>query len=152
MKTGLKILGFVVALSFVGVLVKIVFFPAHVANQVVNTAQDAVDKTINADNAIFNYEQFKDQYNDAKAQIANIEQDKKDMENLKNTYGEPNTWTKDIRDQQQHFQENLDGHNMMYQSIVKEYNSNSSKINRKLFKDKNLPSELPLDYTQFPQQ
>jgi len=35
---------------------------------------------------------------------------------------------------------------MMYQKIVQEYNADSQKLNRNLFKSKSLPYMLPDDY------
>jgi uncharacterized protein YggE len=141
-------IGIVLLLSVAIIVTKIVFFPTHVANKAVDTAHGVVDKTLNADNAISNYEMFKDLYNSAKAQAQNIKNTQKSIDDLKAMYGDPSTWSKDIREEYNYLRQNLDGYLMQYQSIVKEYNSNSSKINRNLFKDKNLPSELPLDYTQ----
>jgi hypothetical protein len=141
-------IGIALLLAIAGIVTKIAFFPTHVANKAVDTAHDVVDETLNADNAIANYEMFKDLYNGAKAQVQNIKNTQKSMDDLKEMYGDPSTWSEDIREEYNHLKQNLDGYLMQYQSIVKEYNSNSSKINRNLFKDKNLPSELPLDYTQ----
>ncbi|WCK57280.1 hypothetical protein PP175_29255 (plasmid) [Aneurinibacillus sp. Ricciae_BoGa-3] len=142
------IVGVLLVLGVGVFLGKLVLFPSHVANKAVDTAYGVTDKTLNADNALTNYEKFKDLYNGAKAQVMNIQNTKKSMADLKATYGVPTTWTKDVRDQQAFLQQNLDGYMMQYQSLVKEYNADSSKLNRNLFKDKNLPAELPLDYTQ----
>jgi hypothetical protein len=148
MKKSVKIILAIVALSFVGVLIKVLFFPAHVANKAVDTATGVVDQTLDADNAIANYEQFKDLYNGAKAQAQNIKNAEKSIEDLKALYGDPSTWTKDVREEYAFLKQNMDGYLMQYQSIVKEYNANSSKVNRSLFKDKDLPAELPLDYKE----
>ncbi|WP_242289177.1 MULTISPECIES: hypothetical protein [unclassified Bacillus cereus group] len=148
MKTTFKIILTLFVLSFVGVAVKVIFFPAHVANKAVDTTTGVIDKTLNTDNALTNYEQFKDGYNGAKAMVQNIKNAEKSLKDIESLYGEPNTWTKDIRSKHSFLQQNIDGYLMQYQSIVKDYNSNSSKVNRNLFKDKNLPSELPVDYKE----
>lgn len=148
MKNGLKIIGVLFLLSFIGVGVKILFFPAHLAEKAVDTAEGVVDSTLNADNALFNYENFKDLYNGAKSQKMNIENTNKQIAELKEMYGEPSTWSEDVRDDHAHLKENIAGYEMMYQNLVKQYNSDSSKLNRNLFKDNNLPSELPLDYNE----
>lgn len=145
-----KIVGIVFLLAIAGIITKVVFFPVHVADKAVDTANGVVDKTLNADNVLQNYENFKDLYHDAKSQVMNIETAKKSMEQIKETYGDPSTWTKDVRENYNFQQQNINGYMMQYQSLVKEYNSDSSKMNKNLFKDKNLPSELPLDYTQLP--
>lgn len=147
-KTWAMIFGIVLLLTIAGIVVKVVFFPAHVADTAIDTAYGVVDQTLNANNALVNYEAFKDLYNGAKQQAANIKSAEQQIENLKATYGDPKTWTKDIREEHAFLQQNLEGYKMQYQSIVKQYNSDSSKLNRNLFKDKNLPAELPLDFKE----
>lgn len=152
MKSGMKVFGFIIGavllLTIIGIGVRVMFFPAHVADKAMDTAEGVVDQTLNADNALFNYENFKDLYNGAKSQKVNIDNANKQIAELKETYGEPTAWTEDIRKEHSHLKENIAGFEMQYQSLVKQYNSDSSKLNRNLFKDNELPSELPLDYNQ----
>jgi hypothetical protein len=148
MKHVAKILLILFAFTFLGVGIKLFFFPAHVAEKTVETAEGVVDQTLNADNAIANYEQFKDGYNGAKAMAQNIANSEKSIVDLKDWYGEADTWTKDMREEYAFLNQTMEGYKMQYQSIVKDYNSNSSKLNRNLFKDSDLPAELPLDYKE----
>lgn len=152
LKSATKIWLIVIAvflfLAVGGFVLKAVLFPVHVAKTVLNTGTNIIDKTLDANNVIFNYENFKDMYNNSKAQVMNIVNTQKTMQGIKDTYGEPKTWSKDIRSDFAFQQSNLDGFMMQYQSIVKQYNSDSSKLNRKIFKDNKLPSELPLDYKE----
>jgi len=138
----------VIGILLTSLFMRVVLFPAHVADKAMDTAEGVVDQTLNANNALFNYENFKDLYNGAKAQKANIENTLKKMDDLKEMYGEPTEWTKDIREEHSFMKDTLSGYEMQYQSLVKEYNSDSSKLNRNLFKDNNLPEELPLDYSE----
>lgn len=112
------------------------------------TAHDVVKKTLDADNVLTNYEMYKDLYNGAKQQVVNIHNAEESMKHIKDTYGEPTTWPKDVRAQYDNYNQTLEGLKMQYNRTVSDYNSNSTKLNRNLFKDKNLPSELPLDYSQ----
>ena len=141
------ILGFIGLLALV-LVVKIVVLPLFVADQVVESGKGVVSKTLDSDNVIFNYENFHNLYQGAKQQAANIQNTDKSIQNLKDTYGEPSTWNEETQKENQHLQENKDGYLLMYQKIVSEYNADSAKLNRKLFKDKNLPAELSQDYTQ----
>ena len=67
MKTFFSVLGIVILIVIVGFILKIVLFPAKVLENTIQTGYDAIDKTINADNAIYNYEWFKQQYEDIQA-------------------------------------------------------------------------------------
>lgn len=155
MKTGLKIwawvIGITLLVSVLGLITKIIFFPVHVAEKTADTTKKVVDKTLDTDNVVFNYEQFHDLYNGAQQQVQNIKNVEKQIEELKDLYGEDATkWPEDVRKDYAHMKETIEGLQMQYNNLVSQYNSNSEKLNRKLFKDKNLPYELPLDYNQFP--
>jgi hypothetical protein len=132
-----------------GFIGKAILFPAKVANNVADTAIGVVDKTLNADNALFNYENFHNMYQGAKQQVVNIKNNEKSLTRLKETFGEDvSKWPKDTRQELYHTQQTIDGYKMQYERIASDYNADSKKFNRNLFKDKNLPFELPLDYTQ----
>lgn len=152
-KFGFKFWAIIIAIglffSIGGCVAKLVLFPAHVANKAIDTAKGVVDQTLNANNALFNYENFKDLYNGAKAQAMNIVDVEKQIDELKVTYGEDaKEWPKDVRGDYAFLKQNIEGFKMQYQSLVKQYNSDSTKLNRNLFKDKGLPSELPLNYLE----
>lgn len=148
-KVWLWIIGIGIVFGIFGLIFKIVLFPSYVANKAVDTGYGIVDKTMNADNALFNYEQYYDLYQGAKQQVMNINNCQKQIDNLKKTYGEDTSkWTKDIRNDFAFQQQTIEGYLMQYQKIVSEYNSNSQKLNRNLFKAKELPYELPLNYKE----
>ena len=70
----MKIFGYVVLvligffiLGWIGVGLGIIRLPLHSAQNSVQTARDLIDETINADNAIYNYEWFKQQKEDIDA-------------------------------------------------------------------------------------
>ncbi|MCL1700731.1 hypothetical protein [Lysinibacillus sp. Bpr_S20] len=147
-KYTLAFIGGIIAISIIGLVLKLLLFPLFVAEKASETTHGVVEQTLNADNALTNYEQFKDLYNGAKQQVMNIESTEKQIQQLKVTYGEPKDWSKDIRNENSFLNKTLEGYKQQYQRTVSDYNSNASKLNRNLFKDKNLPSELPLDYSQ----
>lgn len=153
MKTSTKVWLWILGIGFVfgifGLILKVVLLPSYVANKAVDTGYGIVDKTLNADNALFNYEQFYDLYQGAKQQTINIKNCQTQIDNIKKIYGEDSSkWTKDIRNELAFQQQTLEGFQMQYQKIVSEYNSNSQKLNRNLFKAKELPYELPLNYME----
>ena len=148
-KIWLVVLGIIFILGVVGFVGKVVLFPVHVLDKTAETGYGIIDKTLNADNVLFNYEQFHDLYQGAKQQAVNIFNSKNQINNLKETYGEDaSKYTKDVRSDLSFQQQTLEGYLLQYQKIVSEFNSNSKKLNRELFKAKELPYQLPLDYKE----
>lgn len=138
-----------IGLSVVGVACNIISIPFFVANKAADGTKTIISRTLDGDNILFQYEHFFDMYEGAKQQAANIKKQETSLEDLKVTYGEDALkWPKDVRQDSAFIRETISGLNMQYQSIVARYNADSSKLNRKLFKDKSLPYELPLDINE----
>lgn len=87
MKRAVLIGMIIIATILLGLGLRILFFPVHVANRVIDTAEGVVDKTLNARNAVFNYEWFHDLYQGANQQLANISQVDKQIADLRDEYG-----------------------------------------------------------------
>jgi hypothetical protein len=146
MKTYFKIVGWfigITALLSITVLgVKILLFPAHVANTAANTAYAITDKTLNADNVIYNYEWFKRQYNDYLAinnKVKNAEQAVKDFNE---SAGSREKWTFEDKTESARLQSIVTGIKQQRQDIVAEYNAKSQMANRSIFKTGDLPEQL----------
>lgn len=58
----MKIFWYIMLFILIATWLKILFFPVKVINNTIQTWYDVIDKTINADNAIYNYEWFKQKY------------------------------------------------------------------------------------------
>lgn len=67
MKTALLILIGIPVLIGLSIGIKVLFFPVKTATNLIDTAYEAQDKVLNADNAIYNYEWFKQQKEDIDA-------------------------------------------------------------------------------------
>ena len=141
------IIGIIVLVGVLGFIGKIILFPVNVANKAINTTSEVVDKTLDSSNVIFNYENFHNIYQGAIQQANNIINTEKSIETLKQTYGNnPIEWPKDVRSELSHQQQTLQGYQAQYQRIKSDYNADSQKLNRNLFKSKSLPYMLPDDY------
>lgn len=137
----------VFVIAILGAVAKVLFFPAKVANDMVDTAIGVEEKTLNANNALFNYENFYDMYQGAKQQKKNIADAQSSIETLQTTFGEDvSKWPKDTREEYYFKNQTLDGYKMQYARIVADYNADSKKFNRSLFKAKELPYQLPEDW------
>lgn len=150
LKTWWAVLLLVLAVGGIVFAISVGALVTKPATSAVSTASGVIDKTLNADNALFNYENFHDLYRKTEQQVANIRSSQQAIDRLKETYGaDAAIWPKDVRSELAHLTQTLDGHKMQYERLVSEYNANSSKINRSLFKGTSLPSELPQDFSQF---
>jgi hypothetical protein len=141
-KTVLTWIMIIAVVSAIGFLTKIAFFPAHVANKGIDTAYGVVDKTLNADNAIYNYEWFKTQYESYNSINKKIENAKKAVSDFEKSAGSRDKWTFEDKNEHARLSSIVTGLEAQNADIVAEYNAKSKMANRSLFKDKNLPEQL----------
>lgn len=146
MKNGFKIftiwLGIVLAVAVLGLIAKVVLFPAHVANKVADTAYAITDKTLDADNVLQNYEWFKQQYEDYKAIQVKIHNADASVEKFKAEAGDREKWTFEDKTEYSRLNSIADGLRQQAESMKAEYNAKSKMLNRSLFKTKDLPYQL----------
>jgi len=143
MKYFWKILGFMVILSVIGIGIRIIFFPVKVANTVLNSAGDVVDKTLDAGNVIFNYEHFFDMYQSYGRYKENIDSVNSSMAQFAKDYGNDRSkWARDTRQTYEDMRNEVIGYQRMMADIKARYNADSQKLNRKIFKSNSLPYEL----------
>ena len=96
MKAFLITIGLIVGLFFLGFfgrLIYIAMLPVHIIDNTIQTGHDVIDKTINANNAIYNYEWFKQQVEDIKALNSKYELAVKSAEEFKIEAGAREKWT-----------------------------------------------------------
>jgi cell shape-determining protein MreC len=152
MKTALKVFGLFLAfslvasgLAFVG---KVVLFPAHAVNKVadagIRTFDGVVDKTLNADNAIYNYEWFKRQYSDYIALKNKVDLSAKQLKDYQSKLPADRTkWAREDKDEDSRLSTILLGQKQQLMDLISEYNAKSQMANRTIFKTGDLPQQLP---------
>ena len=96
----MKIFGYVMLsimffffLSIIGLVFGVITLPFHAASNIVQTDHDIIDKTINADNVLYNYEWFKQQYEDIQAMENKIRIAHTAVETFKLTAPDRKEWT-----------------------------------------------------------
>jgi cell division protein FtsL len=104
-----------------------------------------VTKTMDADNVIFNYEHFYNLWNDIKAISKKIEDQDAQIAQFKVDTGPRENWGFADKDAYDKMQQTLVGLKQYRQTIIAQYNSDSSKLNRSLFKGKDLPYRVNED-------
>lgn len=105
-------------------------------------AKDIQEQTYNADNAIENYEWFKQQEQDIIAARQNANATKAQIEQFHETYGDdPSKWSRSAEQRHADLHQQLLGVQQMHNNLVADYNARASMQNRAVFKDK-LPYEM----------
>lgn len=127
MKTGLKIAG-VAALLLVGIPVGCSVLGT--VNTVATAPSRVVNKTMQTDNIILNYEKFHDVNANYDARLAQVQETKAVLEAE--------------TDQQERFRlrTELSAQRMSCRTLATGYNADSEKINRNVFKGWSLPNTL----------
>lgn len=123
-----------------GFILKVLLFPVNTASKLVDTAYDAQDKVLNADNAIYNYEWFKQKHHD-------IEASKKQLVNARVSYqgfvesaGPRTNWTFEDKTEDSRLRSVVLGLENNLESQIGDYNARASMATRNLFEDHVLPN------------
>jgi hypothetical protein len=141
-KLGFKTLGVILLITLIGWAVKLIFFPVHIVDKTIDTAYKVVDKTLDADNVIYNYEWFKRQYQDYKAIQTKIAQAENSVKNFEKSAGERSKWTFEDKNEYSRLNSITDGLKYQAEDIKAEYNARSKIANRSIFKTGELPEIL----------
>ena len=99
---------------------------------VLGTTCGVVQRTMNPDNVIFNYEWFHDVHKQVLAQQQNVQVHKRLLKE------------EEDKSEKKKLRVELAGMEQICRSLVQKYNANSLKLNRKLFKESNLPHSLDM--------
>lgn len=138
---GIILLG-LIGITVVGFIGKLVFSPINTVNKLVETAYDAQDKVLNADNAIYNYEWFKQKK-------ADIDASKKQLDNARNAHasfkasaGARSEWTFEDKGEDARLGSVVLGIENFLQSQIADYNARASMATRNIFENSVLPSYI----------
>ncbi len=145
----MKIVGFIL-LGIIGLLVlgfavnalRVLFFPGQVATNMVDTMYDANAKVINADNAIYNYEWFKQKKADIDATKRQLINARRTVEAFEANAGARKDWT--FEDKSEHARLNtvVLGLENNLENQIGDYNARASMATRNIFEDNVLPSYI----------
>lgn len=145
-KNTLLIIFLIVVLIFGGIAIKVLLFPVHVMDKSVNLAYDTTNKTMTAENAIYNYEWFKEQEAYIRQCYKNEEIAKKEYDMYVSTLSEDREkWDRQDKDEEASLRNSYYALQKLTNKAIEDYNAKSSMVNRAIFKD-NLPSNLDRAY------
>ena len=115
---------------------KALFLPVFTVTSQISSAGDVIGKTYDADNAIYNYEWFKQRYEDIDATEKQITNTKLSMDSYIDMYGNASNWDWQTKQDYNSLSSVYLGQQNYYEGIVAEYNARSQMANREIFKDK----------------
>lgn len=140
-RTGCAIVLVFLLLIF-GFIFRLAIYPLFVADKAVDTMYDVTSKTLNANNVIYNYEWFKDQYQAIESQRANliITQDEYDLF-INGLSADSNEWSKFQQQEEGSLRNSLSASKKVLNQLIADYNAKSSMVNRSIFKE-GLPDRL----------
>lgn len=134
-KVGLGILAVVIVLGFVGGLVHIISAPAVQATRI-------MDKTIDADNVIYNYEWFHRQYGDLQAMTPKLTNAEAALADFERDAGPRSTWAFDDKQEHARLASIVLGLKNQRAEIVQTYNAHAGMSNRSIFIGSDMPQHV----------
>ena len=139
---GIGIIIGIFLLYFAGLGLKILLFPVNTFGRSVNTAYGVVNETLNAENAIYNYEWFKDQEAQIRICLKNEEIAKEELDNFVKSLSEKReNWAKEDKTEEGSLRNSYYALQKLTNRVIEDYNAKSEMVNRNIFKD-NLPSNI----------
>jgi hypothetical protein len=137
----------IVGLIVVGIVGQVIAFPFHVAKNEIQTGHDLVDKTINADNAIYNYEWFKSTKETIDAMNQNLATNIQAANDFDKMAGDRSTWTFEDKTESARLHAVAQGNENSLKTVIAEYNARGKMANRNIFENGLLPNFI--DATTF---
>lgn len=145
----MKIFGWIVlgifglaVLTFVGWGFRALMLAPRTINKSFETVEGIIDKTLTADNALYNYEWFKQQAEDIKAIEGKIEIAILARESFKVEAGDRKDWTFEDKTESARLGAISQGLQSQYKDMVATYNARSKMANRNIFQDGKIPAVL----------
>lgn len=135
------LLGLVVLIGG-GFLIKALWFTPHTIDQSMDMAYGIVDQTLDADNAIYNYEWFKQQEADIRKGIENEKIAQEEYDTFVSSLPELRIdWSDFDKREEASLRASISAIQKVTNSAIEDYNARASMANRNIFND-NLPSNI----------
>lgn len=142
----MKIIGIILAvfigLPLVGLALGWLSIPMNTAQKQLQIVNDAQDKVLNADNAIYNYEWFKQKYQDIEASKRNYKLAKANYDSYVTSLGERSAWGFEDKTEVARLNAVVLGLQTNLEGQIGDYNARASMATRNIFEDGVLPSYI----------
>lgn len=140
------ILGLIIAaiIYALGTALRIALLPARVVDRSFSTVEGVIDKTLTADNAIYNYEWFKRQIEAIKATKNKATLAQQNVANFEASAGTRKDWTFEDKTEYARLSSVAAGLNNQVEDMVAEYNARAKMATRNIFEDGKIPQVLEM--------
>lgn len=142
MSTAVK---FIIAVAILIVFIvglKVLLFPVRILNQNVDTAAGIYEETMDSDNAIYNYEWFKEQEAYIRQCLNNEDIAKEEWEYFQSQLSEDREkWSKEDKQEESSLRGSYYALQKLTNKAIEDYNARSSMVTRNIFND-SLPSTI----------
>lgn len=142
----MKIIGIVLALfvglPLIGLALGWISIPLNTAQKQLEIVNGAQNKILNADNAIYNYEWFKQKYQDIEASKRNYKLAKANYDSFVLSLGERTTWTFEDKTEVARLNAVVLGIQTNLEGQIGDYNARANMATRNIFEDGVLPSYI----------
>lgn len=140
MKIFFAIIGALILLTVGGFLLNIIMYPVQTAGNLVNTAYDANNTILNADNAIYNYEWFKQKKADIDAAKKTRDNAVEAQASFRLSAGARSDWTFEDKQEDARLGAVILGSENYLEGLIGDYNARASMATRNIFEDHLLPN------------
>lgn len=142
----MKIIGIILAvfigLPLLGLALGWLSIPLNTAEKQLQIVNDAQTKVLNADNAIYNYEWFKQKYQDIEASKRNYKLAKANYDSYVTSLGERSEWGFEDKTEVARLNAVVLGLQTNLEGQIGDYNARASMATRNIFEDGVLPSYI----------
>jgi hypothetical protein len=114
----------------------------HVTGSVVDSANGVLDKTLDPNNVIYNYEFFKQSYQDIQALTAKIIDAQKAVSSFDSQFQSRKEMDREDKLESERLHAILTGLQQERQTEVAQYNARASEANRNIFKSNDVPNHI----------
>ncbi len=128
------------ALWGIGIAMGLFTVPWHSAQNVVDTKHGVIDKVVNANNAIYNYEWFKQQSEDIKANQNKIGIADQAVTDFEISAGSRTSWTFEDKTEDSRLRSVAQGLRSQQETLVADYNARAKEADRNIFLNGIVPS------------
>lgn len=139
------VIGGLIVLAIGGLILKVVLMPLFGAQKLVQTNYDIIDKTLTADNAIYNYEWFKERKEAIDANYGKIAIAQKAVKTFELSAGDRATWTFEDKNEWARLSAVAQGLESATKDMIAEYNAKSQMANRNIFQSGLIPNALSFE-------
>ena len=142
MKTLVVFLAGIILISLGALAFKTIWLPVHTVGKGVDMGYEVIDKTMDGEKAISNYEWFKNQEQQIKVLGKQMDRAVEELNDFKITLSsDRKNWDRFDKDEYSRLRSNITGIGQMLDAAIGDYNAKSSMVNRAVFKN-NLPTNI----------